>query len=187
MRLILFLIFQMAIDEAFKDQVSILDLFKVKANLKALIYTCALASFQQFTGVNVVLFYMQNIFIAAESSVPTEQAPIIIGVVQVLASAVTPLIVDRSGRRMLLVFSGIGETISLVSNFFLFLILILNKIFISSLCHEFEDTLLSCKILPRCMKLLSSHATLFLYLINNRSVQKFALKIVFKVSVFIKG
>ncbi|XP_050460599.1 facilitated trehalose transporter Tret1-2 homolog [Cataglyphis hispanica] len=106
---------QMAIDEAFKDKVSISDLFKVKANLKALIYTCALASFQQFTGVNVVLFYMQNIFIAAESSVPTEQAPIIIGVVQVLASAVTPLIVDRSGRRMLLVFSGIGETISLIA------------------------------------------------------------------------
>lgn len=110
----------MAIDEAFKDQVSISDLFKVKANLKALIYTCALASFQQLTGINVVLFYMQNIFIAAESSVPTEQAPIIIGVVQVLASAVTPLIVDRSGRRMLLVFSGIGETVSLVSNFFYF-------------------------------------------------------------------
>ncbi|CAL1673432.1 unnamed protein product [Lasius platythorax] len=104
---------QVTIDEAFRDQVSFSDLFKVKANLKALIYTCALASFQQLTGINVVLFYMQNIFIAAGSSIPTEQAPIIIGAVQLLASAVTPLIVDRSGRRLLLVFSGVGETVSL--------------------------------------------------------------------------
>lgn len=143
----------MIIDEAFRNQVSISDLYKVKANLKALIYTCALASFQQFTGINVVLFYMQNIFIAAGSSIPTEQAPIIIGAVQVLASVVTPFIVDRWGRRMLLVFSGLGETISLVSNFFYFLssIFKLNLIFyifISSLCYEFEDTLLSYKILP---------------------------------------
>ncbi|XP_029167630.1 facilitated trehalose transporter Tret1-2 homolog isoform X2 [Nylanderia fulva] len=104
---------QEIIDEAFRNQVSILDLFKVKANLKALIYTCALASFQQLTGINVVLFYMQNIFIAAGSFVPTEFSPIIIGVVQCLASCVTPFVVDRWGRRVLLVFSGIGETVSL--------------------------------------------------------------------------
>lgn len=94
------------------------DLFKVKANFKALLYTCALVSFQQFTGINVVLFYMQTIFISAGSSVPTEQAPIIIGVVQVVASAVTPFVVDRLGRRILLVLSGIGETVSLVSTIF---------------------------------------------------------------------
>lgn len=102
------------LEEAFKEEVSMSDLFKVKANFKALIYTCALASFQQLTGINVVLFYMQKIFISAKSSVPTEQAPIIIGAVQMIASAVTPLVVDRLGRRMLLVLSGIGETVSLV-------------------------------------------------------------------------
>ncbi|KAG5320679.1 TRET1 protein, partial [Pseudoatta argentina] len=104
---------QVILDEAFKTQVSILDLFKVKVNIKALGHTCALASFQQFTGINVVLFYLQNIFIAAGGSIPTDVAPIIIGVVQIIASAVTPVVVDRSGRRMLLVISGIGETVSL--------------------------------------------------------------------------
>ncbi|XP_011693009.1 PREDICTED: solute carrier family 2, facilitated glucose transporter member 8-like isoform X2 [Wasmannia auropunctata] len=104
---------QAIIDEAFKNQVSISDLFKVKANFKALLYTCAMVSFQQLTGINVVLFYMQNIFIDAGGAVPTEVAPIIIGVVQVLASAVTPVVVDRSGRRLLLVFSGVGEVVSL--------------------------------------------------------------------------
>jgi len=110
----------MILDEAFKNQVSILDLFKVKVNIKALGHTCALVSFQQFTGINVVLFYLQNIFIAAGGSISTDIAPIIIGVVQILASAVTPVVVDRSGRRMLLVISGIGETVSLVSNCFHF-------------------------------------------------------------------
>ncbi|XP_018312785.1 solute carrier family 2, facilitated glucose transporter member 8 isoform X2 [Mycetomoellerius zeteki] len=104
---------QVILDEAFKNEVSILDLFKVKANFKALGHTCALVSFQQFTGINVVLFYMQNIFIAAGGSISTDVAPIIIGVVQVLASAVTPVVVDRSGRRLLLLISGIGETVSL--------------------------------------------------------------------------
>ncbi|XP_011869616.1 PREDICTED: solute carrier family 2, facilitated glucose transporter member 8-like [Vollenhovia emeryi] len=104
---------QEILDDAFKNQVGISELFKVKVNFKALIYTCAMVSFQQFTGINIVLFYMQNIFIAAGGLVPTEIAPIIIGVVQVLASAVTPLVVDRLGRRVLLVFSGIGETVSL--------------------------------------------------------------------------
>jgi len=93
----------------------------VKANFKALLFTCTLVSFQQFTGINVVLFYMQNIFGGAENSVvPKDQAPIIIGAVQVLASCATPIVVDWLGRRVLLVFSGIGTTLSLVSNFFCF-------------------------------------------------------------------
>lgn len=115
------LILQESLDEAFKERVTVADLFKTKANFKALIYTCVLASFQQLTGINVVLFYMQNIFKAAGSSIPDSQAPIIIGAVQMVASAVTPFVVDRGGRRILLVFSGIGETISLVINFFEFL------------------------------------------------------------------
>ncbi|XP_011643846.1 facilitated trehalose transporter Tret1-2 homolog [Pogonomyrmex barbatus] len=104
---------QMMLDEAFKNQITFSDLFKVKANRKALIYTCALVSFQQFTGINIVLFYMQPIFISAGISIPTEQATIIIGVVQVLASGITPIVVDRFGRRVLLVFSSIGTTVTL--------------------------------------------------------------------------
>ncbi|KAL0125280.1 hypothetical protein PUN28_004423 [Cardiocondyla obscurior] len=106
---------QEILDEAFKNQVSISDLFKVKVNFKALLYTCAMVSFQQFTGINVVLFYMEKIFIAAGGGMSTAVSTIIIGVVQVLASMVTPIVVDRSGRRLLLVLSGIGETISLIA------------------------------------------------------------------------
>jgi len=106
---------QVILDEAFREQASISDLFKVKANFKATIYTCSMVVFQQFTGINVVLFYMQKIFIAAGSAIPTEQSPIVIIIVQLLASALTPLIVDKAGRKILLVFSGIGEAVSLVN------------------------------------------------------------------------
>lgn len=81
-----------------------------------------MVSFQQLTGINIVLFYMESIFEDAGGVVPKEIAPIVIGLVQVLASMVTPVVVDRLGRKLLLVFSGIGETISLVSNYSLLLL-----------------------------------------------------------------
>ncbi|XP_036141578.1 facilitated trehalose transporter Tret1 isoform X1 [Monomorium pharaonis] len=104
---------QVILDENYKNQVSISVLFKVKANFKALIYTCTLLTFQQLTGIDMILMYTHSIFEAAGGSVPSKQAPIIIATVRVLASAVTPVIIDWSGRRILLIFSGIGETISL--------------------------------------------------------------------------
>ncbi|XP_076244658.1 solute carrier family 2, facilitated glucose transporter member 8 [Calliopsis andreniformis] len=104
---------QAAVEEAFRNEASVADLFTVKANFKALIYTCLLASFQQLSGINVVLFYMEDIFISAGTSLSTSIATIIVGVVQMLASCVTPLVVDRLGRRILLVFSGIGELVTL--------------------------------------------------------------------------
>lgn len=94
------------------------DLFTVKANFKALIFTCLLAAFQQLTGINVVLFYMDKIFAKAKSSLPSAQSTIIVGAVQSVASGVTPLVVDRLGRKTLFIFSGVGEILSLVSEQF---------------------------------------------------------------------
>lgn len=90
----------------------------MKANLKALIYTCLLVTFQQCSGINVVLFYMGSIFQAAHSALPDSISTLIVGSVQVVASGVTPVIVDRLGRRMLLITSGVGEIASLVSEIF---------------------------------------------------------------------
>lgn len=121
--------FQAAIDDAFRNEAKISDLFKVKANLKALIFTCLLVSFQQCSGINVVLFYMGSIFQAAHSALPDSISTIIVGVVQTATSGITPLICDKLGRRMLLITSGIGEIVSLVSE------QSLNSIFISRQLH----------------------------------------------------
>lgn len=115
---------QASIDEAFKNEAKLSDLWKVKANLKALMFTCLLVAFQQASGINVVLFNMGAIFDAAKSSLPSSLATIIVGTVQVITSGITPLVVDRLGRKILLIFSGVGEVVSLVSEAFNFLFFI---------------------------------------------------------------
>lgn len=88
------------------------DLFVNRGLLKALTITVALVAFQQLSGINVVLFYANNIFEASGSDIPSEVSSIIIGAVQFASSFVTPLIVDRLGRKILLIFSAIGMFIS---------------------------------------------------------------------------
>ncbi|XP_057340468.1 facilitated trehalose transporter Tret1-like isoform X3 [Microplitis mediator] len=73
-----------AVRENLNRKATIMDLFKVKANLKALFITCALVTFQQMSGL-----------------------------VQLFGSCVNPLVVDRLGRRILLIISGTGSALSL--------------------------------------------------------------------------
>lgn len=91
---------------------SIRDLYKSRGNLKALTITVALLSFQQLSGINVVLAYAEGIFADTDGIIPAKESPIILGVVQVIASFVTPLIVDRYGRKILLLISAVGMLIS---------------------------------------------------------------------------
>lgn len=88
------------------------DLFR-GANFKAFYISCVLVAAQQLSGINAVLFYMTDIFGATGSSLDPAIATIIIGVVQIIASAITPLVVDRLGRRILLLISCCGTTVGL--------------------------------------------------------------------------
>ncbi|KAM3959837.1 facilitated trehalose transporter Tret1-like [Aphomia sociella] len=91
---------------------TIADVFR-GGNFKAFYISCALVFFQQFSGINVVLFYMTNIFNAAGSNLDPAIATIIIGAVQLGASCITPFVVDRLGRRILLLISSCGTAIGL--------------------------------------------------------------------------
>ncbi|CAH8390962.1 unnamed protein product [Eruca vesicaria subsp. sativa] len=68
---------------------------------------------QQLGGINGVLFYSSTIFASAGVS-SSNVATFGVGAVQVLATAVATWLVDKSGRRLLLMISSIGMTISLV-------------------------------------------------------------------------
>ncbi|VVC96024.1 unnamed protein product [Leptidea sinapis] len=92
---------------------TIADVFR-GSNFKAFYISCALVFFQQFSGINAVLFYMTDIFDASGSSIESSIATIIIGAVQVLASCITPFVVDRLGRRILLLISCCGTAIGLI-------------------------------------------------------------------------
>jgi sugar porter (SP) family MFS transporter len=91
---------------------TVFDIFKSKGLIKAFIISLALVGLQQMSGINAVLFYAETIFSASGSGLEAATASIIIGVVQFATSFVTPLMVDRLGRKMLLYFSAIGMLIS---------------------------------------------------------------------------
>lgn len=68
---------------------------------------------QQLSGINGVLFYSSNIFEAAGIS-SSDIATVGLGVIQVIATGVTTWLVDKAGRRLLLIVSSSGMTLSLL-------------------------------------------------------------------------
>lgn len=106
---------QKAMDEARENKGTMLDVFKNAGNRKALIISAGLISFQQLSGINVVLFNSQTIFKNANTGLDPAQATIIVGVVQVIASGVTPVIVDRLGRKPILLVSASVMSVGLVA------------------------------------------------------------------------
>ncbi|KAL7041414.1 hypothetical protein ACKWTF_000763 [Chironomus riparius] len=101
------------VEESMKNKATVRDVFANAANKKAFIISAGLLTFQQLSGINVVLFYCQSIFETAGSSLKPAIATIIVGAVMVFSSGLTPVIVDRLGRKVILLFSAAGMTLSL--------------------------------------------------------------------------
>jgi sugar porter (SP) family MFS transporter len=82
----------------------------------ALIVGVGLAVFQQFVGINTVIYYAPTIFEQAGFASATSAilATSVVGVVNVLATIVAILLVDRLGRRMLLLGGSIIMVVALV-------------------------------------------------------------------------
>lgn len=89
------------------------QLFISKGNRKALISALSLMFFQQFSGINTVIFYTAPIFQSAGSSLPPEIAAVIVSVVQFIISYVTAMIIEKANRRFYLMASSIGMMICL--------------------------------------------------------------------------
>ncbi|XP_033757519.1 solute carrier family 2, facilitated glucose transporter member 8-like [Pecten maximus] len=73
--------------------------------LRPLCISLAIMAFQQFSGINAVMFYTVSIFNSAGFKKSAE-ATVIIGAVQVVATAVACVLMDRAGRRKLLIIAG---------------------------------------------------------------------------------
>uniref|UniRef100_W4VS24 Putative sugar transporter n=1 Tax=Phaedon cochleariae TaxID=80249 RepID=W4VS24_PHACE len=91
---------------------SVKDICRSKGNKKAFLITVVLLCFQQLTGINAILTYAQTIFKDSGTSIPPEICSMIIGAVQLGASFLTPIFVDKLGRKMLLIISAIGMVLS---------------------------------------------------------------------------
>ncbi|KAH6945183.1 hypothetical protein HPB50_007508 [Hyalomma asiaticum] len=86
-----------------------------------LAYTLLLMFFQQFCGINVITFYAVKIFESSGSDISAADCTIMLGAVQVIASLVASLLIDRAGRRCLMIVSSLFVTASLtVLGFFYF-------------------------------------------------------------------
>lgn len=99
-------VIQANVEEAMANKGTFMDLFKSPSNRKALFISAGLICFQQLSGINVVLFNSQSIFESAGTGLDPAIATIIIGCVQVSSSGLTPIVVDRLGRKVLLLVSA---------------------------------------------------------------------------------
>lgn len=81
--------------------------FTNKSAYRPLILSIVLMMFQQFTGINVVLFYAETILHDARVVNADQVAGYAVGITQVLAVFVAVVLVDYLGRKVLLVASSI--------------------------------------------------------------------------------
>lgn len=79
-----------------------------RSNLKPLAISLGLMFFQQFSGINAVIFYAQNIFNGGKTEEEIEiirkqggdSSTIILGVVNFIATFVATVLIDRLGRKV---------------------------------------------------------------------------------------
>lgn len=92
-------------DEDINNKISFIAALRRRATVKALIIIVGLMFFLQLSGINIVIFYTGSIFNAAHIDLKTELAIILVGVMQVVATFIASMIVDKTGRRVLLLLS----------------------------------------------------------------------------------
>ncbi|XP_037536112.1 solute carrier family 2, facilitated glucose transporter member 8 [Nematolebias whitei] len=78
---------------------------------KPLVIGVMLMVFQQMTGINAIMFYAENIFRQAHFE-NSGLASVIVALIQVVFTAIAALIMDKAGRKILLVISGVAMMIS---------------------------------------------------------------------------
>ncbi|XP_026322836.1 facilitated trehalose transporter Tret1-2 homolog [Hyposmocoma kahamanoa] len=105
---------QKEVDDAARQSASIATMLKNRATLMAFICSLGLMFFQQFSGINAVIFYTNNIFQSAGSNIHPTIATIIVGVVQTIATVLSSLLIERAGRKLLLLQSCIIMGINLI-------------------------------------------------------------------------
>ncbi|XP_055850405.1 facilitated trehalose transporter Tret1-like [Episyrphus balteatus] len=106
---------QKAVDEDMSNKGNISEILKNRAYKKAFVICIGLLTFQQFSGTTAVTFNSQSIFTSAQSNLDPAIATIIMGLVQLVANLITPFVVDRAGRKIILMIAALGMCLSLAA------------------------------------------------------------------------
>ncbi len=83
------------------------QMFRRPAVFIPMILSICLMFFQQFCGINIVIFYAGNVLDTAGVKKPDLSADFGVGAIQVIATFVSVLLIDILGRRFLLCLGGI--------------------------------------------------------------------------------
>lgn len=85
--------------------------FKKPELSRPLMISVFIMIFQQFSGINAVMFYTVSIFKNA-GLVNSELATVLVGAVQVAGTFVACILMDRTGRRRLLIIAGLAMSVA---------------------------------------------------------------------------
>lgn len=96
-------------------KIRITDLSVTTPTAKAVRIILGLMTFQQLTGIDAVIYYSVDIFNEAGSSLSSSVCIIIVGILQLISTYISSVIVDRAGRRILLILSELGMAVSLLA------------------------------------------------------------------------
>ncbi|XP_039295820.1 facilitated trehalose transporter Tret1-2 homolog [Nilaparvata lugens] len=94
------------LDQMEAERVPFTQAFVTTPAKRGLVVGLGVMFFQQFSGVNAVIFYAESIFKAAGSSMSPSLQTIIVGLIMVVMTWVATLAIDRAGRRPLLLISA---------------------------------------------------------------------------------
>ncbi|XP_050069832.1 facilitated trehalose transporter Tret1-2 homolog [Anopheles maculipalpis] len=86
-----------------------------RGNRKALLISLGLVLFQQWSGIDIILANSELLFAESNASLGPIYGTIALGVLQFLSSCSTPLFIERTGRRPILLVSSIGLAIALAT------------------------------------------------------------------------
>lgn len=101
------------IEEAYKNEEQSFSLVDLKdpGVYKPLGVGVMMMLFQQFTGINAIMFYAETIFEQAHFK-SSDVATVIVAATQVFFTAVAAVIMDKAGRKVLLILSGVTMCVS---------------------------------------------------------------------------
>ncbi|XP_001607233.2 facilitated trehalose transporter Tret1-like [Nasonia vitripennis] len=98
--------------------------FKTPPIRKATFQIIALYTFMQICGLNSIVFYMETILMRAKfTMISPSLAVMLVNLCGIFSGSLSILLIDRFGRRFLMILSGTGVTISMGSLFAFFLLL----------------------------------------------------------------
>ncbi|XP_050295782.1 facilitated trehalose transporter Tret1-like [Anthonomus grandis grandis] len=98
------------------------ELITTQPSQRALVICIGLVLLQELSGIHPIMAYLKPIFQASGTKISPDLSTVIFGLSQISSNFITALIVERIGRRVLYIVSGIGCGIScgILGTFFFF-------------------------------------------------------------------